>query len=319
MTGNQSQHITSAPEVSTTSVKPTHLDPAWRYLPLTADRTPIRGYTKDSHPDYWQGITGTWEELLAWTAQGGAMGLLARESGLVVLDCDNKVVMRANGNTATMGYEHGITHLTRVCHELGHDVPPTYAVKTKSGGYHLYYRQHPDWQVRSQGHREDWHVDVKASASVFVVAPPSRSYEVVRDLPVAEMPEWLARYLMRLRSHTQPVGGERARELMREIRDARESGVDLQRGATLHDQWLGWTLDLVRHSQKAWNNRIYVTARQLFDVGYSQEEAEDMLLVAAEPWNRREQHNVRRTVASAWNGHLTKTYEDRHWTYQHEL
>lgn len=305
--------------MSTTSGQPSHLNPSWRYLPLTADRTPIRGYTKDSHPDYWRGLQGSWADLCTWTGKGDAMGLLVRESGLIVLDCDNKAVFETTGNTAVMTRKHGITDLVRVCRELGHQVPPTYTVQTKSGGYHLYYRRSEDWPIRSHGHREDWHVDVKASASVFVVAPPSPSYRVIRDLPVAEMPEWLSRYLLNLRTRTHPVGGERARELMTNIRDLRDEGIVVERGTGLHDQWLKWTMELVSHSQQAWNNRIYVTARQLFDVGYTQEEAEDMLLVAAEPWNKREQYNVRRTVASAWNGHLTKTHGDRHWTYQHEL
>lgn len=296
-----------------------HLGEQWRYLPLTKDRTPIKGYTKSNHPEYWAGFTVPWEELLDWTSDGKSMGMLVRESGLVVLDCDNKAMLETEGNRGGLVYRHGITHLTEACRSLGHEVPPTYSVRTKSGGYHLYYLQNEDWPLRSSGHRENWYVDVKASQYVFVVVPPSPGYEVIRDLPPAVMPEWLARYLMRIKHHTQPAGGEKARELMNKIKDTREAGLSLDKGTSWHDQWLGWTLDLVSNSQEAWNNRIYVTARQLFDVGYTQEDVEDMLLVAAKPWNEREQHNVKRTVGSAWNGHLTKAHGDRHWTYPHEL
>lgn len=316
MTPNTTHSSTPTGSLSSPGAPPAHLDPSWLYLPLTKDRTPIKGYTKKSHPDYWAGATATWEELTTWTGDGKAMGMLVRESGLVVIDCDNKAVFETEGNTAALVYRHGITHLTKLCQDLGHEVPPTYTTRTKSGGYHLYYLQNPDWPLRSSGHRENWHVDVKASPSVFVVVPPSPGYEVIRDLPLAMIPEWLARYLMRLKSHTNPSGGERARELMQRIQDTREAGICVDRGTDLHAEWLGWALDLVANSQQAWNSRIYVTARQLFDVGYTAEEAEDMLLVAAMPWNEREQHNVRRTVGSAWNGHLEKVHGDQHWTYR---
>jgi len=301
-------------------VKPQHLGEKWRYLPLTKDRTPLKGYTKTSHPEYWEGMTGTWDDLEGWVAGGkAAMGLLAYESGLVILDCDDKAVFETTGNTAKMVHYHGINDLKRVCAELGREVPPTYTVETKSGGYHLYYRQHPDWLLRSNGHREDWRVDVKASPRVFAVAPPSVGYRVVRDIPVARMPEWLARWLLRLRTNTNPVGGEGVRHLMNELRDMRDTGVDISVGGSYHAALIDNILGIVRGSQQQWNNRIYLAARQLFDVGYTAEEAEEMLMEPAAPWNERETYNLRRTVGSAWTGHLNKEYGDAHWTYRNEL
>lgn len=301
-------------------MKPQHLGEKWRYLPLTKDRTPLKGYTKTSHPEYWEGITGTWDDLEKWVSGGkAAVGILACESGLVIVDCDVKKVFESVGNTAGMVEYHGINDLKRVCEELGHVVPPTYTVESKSGGYHLYYRQHPDWPLRSSGHRENWHVDVKASSRVFAVTPPSVDYHVIRDIPVARMPEWLARWLLRLRTNTNPVGGESVRRRMNELRDMRDTGVDLNVGGDYHAILVDHILGIVRDSQQQWNNRIYLAARQLFDVGYTAEEAEEMLTKPAAPWNERETYNLRRTVGSAWTGHLNKEYGDDHWTYRHEL
>ena len=80
------------------------------------------------------------------------------------------------------------------------------------------------------------------------------------------------------------------------------------------------TLGLVRLSSEhgGWNNHIYLTARQFFDVGMSVEEAMGLLMEAAAPWNDAEAHVVSRTVNSAWNGHMSGD-SSPHWSYRRQL
>lgn len=70
-------------------------------------------------------------------------------------------------------------------------MPPTYCVRTGSGGWHLYYR-HPEQQVTSRPMPGRCGIDIKADGG-YVVAPPScprsaQPYRRIGDRPVADMP-----------------------------------------------------------------------------------------------------------------------------------
>lgn len=302
--------------------KPANIHESWRYLPLTADRTPLKNYRRDSHPEYWAGISGTWDDLVEWTTDGKAMGLLTHESNLVVIDCDQKTTFDVSGNSARPVQHHGIDDLKRVAAELGETITPTFTVHSKSGGYHLYYRANDDWPVRSRGHRDGWIIDVKASPRTFVVTVPTAGYTVVRDLPVATIPEWLARFTFQLKARTEPLGGRVVREKMMEIREIRDNpNGTMTSGGELYERWKTLTLELVTESSDhgGWNDRIYVTARQFFDVGIDADEAAELIAEAAKPWNQRELHNVQRTVASAWDGHVRDSGGAAYWAYGREI
>lgn len=287
-------------------VEPVNRGVEWRHLPLTEDRTPLRGYTKRAHPEYWQGSSVSWAEACEYTSSGKAIGTLTHGSELVVLDCDVKVEWRADGGSAGQVVRHGIEDLKRAAAEQGEVIPPTFTVRSRSGGYHLYYQA--VWSgLVSKGHRDDWLIDVKASPNTWVVAPPTAGYEVIRDLPVAPLPGWLMAWVTNLNSLRRPLGGRPAQELMTEIRRlAMASGAGNGGGtADLLRHWVDLNLALVRLASEAggWNNRIYEVCRQFFDVGMGVGEVEELVMGAAEPWNEAEVHNVRRTVASAWAGH----------------
>lgn len=72
--------------------------------------------------------------------------------------------------------------------------PPTYTVKTPSGGYHLYYAYTDTIGTSANQYPQFPHVDIRNDGG-FVVAPPSvvngTAYEVVNDLPLAPFPQEL--------------------------------------------------------------------------------------------------------------------------------
>jgi len=304
--------------------RPAHLNPDWRYLALTEDRTPLRGRTRAGDPEYWEGSPITWDEALEYTATGNALGVLTQASNLVVLDCDVRGSWEEENGKARQTWRYGIDDLVKAAADLGHQVEPTLTVRSRSGGLHLYYLQNRDFPVRSKAHREGWLIDVKASPHTFAVVPPTSGYEVVRDLPVAVMPEWLARFIHGLSRNLPPLGGQEARRMMLEIRGLRQAqmaGSLVTDPGSLQARWLELSLGLVRMASRAggWNNHIYITAHQFFEVGISVEETERLLLDAAEPWNQTEAYVVSRTVRSAWDKHLREGDSDRYWSYRDKV
>ena len=69
--------------------------------------------------------------------------------------------------------------------------PPTYTVKTPSGGYHLYYEYNDKVQTGSNQYPQFPHVDIRNDGG-YVVAPPSKTpkgaYKVLRAKAIAPFP-----------------------------------------------------------------------------------------------------------------------------------
>lgn len=288
------------------NARPEHLDPAWRYTPLNEDRQPVSSIRND--PRFWEGVEADWDGFTSWAADGNAIGILPERSGLVIIDCDHHKNWDIVDGTARLVAEHGINDLTRIAHEQNETIPATFTVSTKSGGYHLYYRQNPLLAVTSKGHREGWLIDIKASKNTYAVAPPTEGYQVVRDFPVAELPLWLASWIATLNRNTKPVGDS---AVTQKFADAKAWKIDIQElgsGSSLFDAWctamLGAVITAAEHG--GWNNAVYRVAREFFDVGISEADALAMIMTATPPWDAKGSETLARTVASAWRGHREK-------------
>jgi len=106
--------------------------------------------------------------------------LTGHRSGIVVVDLDIK-----NGHDGLGSFEKLAT---------GQVVPETFTVKTKSGGFHLYF-VHGDADIRNSASKLGDGVDIRGEGG-FVVAPgDGNGYTVIQDLPVAPLPGWLAAIL----------------------------------------------------------------------------------------------------------------------------
>lgn len=289
-----------------TNRRPEHLDPAWRYTPLNADRQPVASIRQD--PRFWEGVEADWNGFTTWAADGNAIGILPERSGLVIIDCDNRKTWNIVDGTARLQADHGITDLERFAHEQNETITPTFTVATKSGGYHLYYRQNPLLPVKSKGHREGWCIDVKASRNVYAVAPPTHGYTVVRDYPAAELPLWLASHIATLNSTTRPRGDS---IITQRFAEAGNWKLDIQvngSGSSMFEAWCTAMLGAVETAAEhgGWNNAVYRVAREFFDVGISEADALDMIMAATPPWDAKGRATLARTVSSAWRGHLDK-------------
>jgi len=280
---------------------------------------------------YWrQGydVTTTWDDLIRAAGEGYDIGILPAASGLVIVDCDVKEygedgsayqpfqVKETGESTGSITYaapvvKRGLDDLKREVAKLGHSPAEiaTHAVRTKSGGTHLYYRQNPDVPLESnRHHREEWRVDVICSRNSWCAAPPSSGYAVVKDLPAAVLPAWLAEFLRDVNSHLPPLGGARAVKLAAVASEAR-SGLRLsarEQGTAPRDllaAYLAAELELVALGARlgGWNQAAFQCACNFFDLGYSLEAVEEAILGAAPPWNARGRLKIRQTIGSAWN------------------
>jgi len=88
-----------------------------------------------------------------------------------------------------------------LCQAADQPVPDdTYAVTTGRGGVHLYFRQPaagpaPRNTAGERGNGLGWLVDTRAHGGYVVAAGSAvagNPYAIARDLPVADLPEWLA-------------------------------------------------------------------------------------------------------------------------------
>lgn len=346
-TPSQPELPSSSPSTTVPNALPAPLnwDPAWQHRPVLRQsgergRQPIiampdkvREEEREFSRLYWREKADPvpWDDLRRVVTDGFPVkrkltacdvALFPALSGLVILDCDVKTYARDTGlagQRSSVRYgdlfvtRYGLNDLVREVEALGHSASElaTYTVQTKSGGVHLYYRAHPQIRLRTTGHRQNWRVDVVAHNNngdrSWVAAPPTAGYDVIRDLPVAELPTWLAEFLRGTVSTWPKPGGQRRRAVSERSWAAR---VGYERAATAGDrrdyyrEWIGWELREVELANEhgGWNDALNHCAWTLFKhAELSYEQAEPLLLRAADPWNDAERRKAVATINSAWD------------------
>lgn len=297
---------------------------------------------------YWsQPLNTTWDELHDTVTNGFRINgkltpcdvaMFPAMSGLVVIDCDVKrydatTGFVTSGSTATLEtltperVEYGYNDLQREVEKLGHSMVElaTYIVQTKSGGFHLYFRENPRVKLQNSGHRHNWRVDVIAhnagSDRSWVAAPPTPGYEVIRDLPVMEMPDWLGLWLQGVNRHLPALGRERRAGLNRQVADVRtralaatmmpgSAGADDadEENESLLGRWVRGELSVVAVANRegGWNLAIYQCALNLLEGGWDEEAVANAVLKAAKPVSNLESRNAMYTIESACRKHARK-------------
>ena len=126
--------------------------------------------------------------IAAWTVQPYNIGIATGPSGLLVVDLD---VVKPDEQEGT---PDGVKSLWALCERAGQTLPPTYQVRTPSGGRHLYFTQPDGPRLHSTAGRLGHHIDTRGWGG-YVVAPgsttPTGTYTVTDDRPPAVLPEWL--------------------------------------------------------------------------------------------------------------------------------
>jgi bifunctional DNA primase/polymerase-like protein len=126
------------------------------------------------------------------------IGVAAGRSGLHVLDLDP--AHDADPPPEWPEARDGWDVLTRVAARAAQPFPgDTYAVRTPSGGLHLYFGAPPLVQLRNTVARLGWRVDSRGCGGYVVAAGSLRAdgrYELVNDRPIAPLPTWLVPLLL---------------------------------------------------------------------------------------------------------------------------
>lgn len=269
---------------------------------------------------YWGGSSMTWTEAHVALGQGHDVGLLAGQSGLVILDCDVKrydaetgfVVV---GNTASLQElkpavtHRGIDDLKREVERLQRSMTElrTFTIATKSGGLHLIYRQNPRFPLETKHHRTDWRVDVIAGHNNWVATAPSAGYHVALDVPVVELPDWLAAWLQRLEDHFLPLGRRRRQQVEKLKTQVRhQSQLPGREDDSLVARWIDLELELVRLANRhgGWNDAIYQATLNLLEGGWGFDDVVGAVLDAAEPVSDLERRKAMDTIESARRKHV---------------
>lgn len=283
---------------------------------------------------YWHG-SPTWDEIIGtWMFAHHIYGthnpkaprrpkldiaFFPAASGMVVLDCDVKrrepespFIVKEDGSAslAPTVTEYGIEHLKREVERLGHSMDElnTYTVSTKSGGRHLYFHENQHVKLTTSRHRENWLVDVKArddgQSRGWVAAPPTPLYTVINDVPVIELPTWLAEWLRDLENHFKPVGGERRLALRRHASGLKQrvmvTSGDERQG--LLAEWVTYELQLVADAQAAnsgWNDAIFLAAANLAEGGWTADDLIPVIADVAQPRTKRDENLMIGTIKSA--------------------
>jgi hypothetical protein len=131
-----------------------------------------------------------------WTDVGYNIGVACGPSGLVVIDLDiTREAREQCSNESQRPVLPGAAVLEALFDQHGEPYPPpTYTVRTPSGGQHLYYAA-PCSPVRNSAGRLGSHIDVRANVG-YVIGGGSwngeRAYTVQDGRALMPLPPWIA-------------------------------------------------------------------------------------------------------------------------------
>jgi hypothetical protein len=136
----------------------------------------------------------------AWAAGPFNIGIATGPSGLVVLDLDQpKPGTVPPPASREPGIRDGGDVLAVLAEANDQPLPiDTYAVRTGSGGTHLYYAAPPGLTLRNSAGRLGWLIDTRAAGGYVVAAGSTvagHRYDVLLDGDPAPLPDWLAERL----------------------------------------------------------------------------------------------------------------------------
>lgn len=121
---------------------------------------------------------------------GANVGVGCKASGLLVVDLD-----RHHDDS------NGVETFSRLCHEHGQAWPATLTVVTPRRGLHLYFWAPRERSLGNSSGRLGPGIDTRGPGDGttdggYVVGPTSiwggRTYDIVRDLPIIDLPQWIA-------------------------------------------------------------------------------------------------------------------------------
>jgi Bifunctional DNA primase/polymerase, N-terminal len=163
----------------------------WPVFPLTP------GAKKPPVIDRWETRASTDPDQIHhwWREIPFNVGIATGPSGLVVVDLDTRKPGEAlPARWARLRIGSGTAMLRELTHQHQTRITPTFAVRTPSRGWHLYYTAPAGTALRNTQGVLGYKIDTRAHGG-YVVAPnslvPPGGYELIDDRDPAELPGWL--------------------------------------------------------------------------------------------------------------------------------
>ena len=179
-TGKKSQNISESDSRLANAIA--YAKKGWPVFPVGDKKLPaVKAWEQKATTD--ESRIRSWYENTSMN--GCNFGFCPGRAGIAVIDLDMNKKSK-DGNAV-----NGRDSLETFCGDQGETLPETYTVRTPSGGLHRYYKV--PHEIRSKNAFLPA-VDVKSSGG-YVVIPGSVNanggkYEVIRDVEVAQMPQW---------------------------------------------------------------------------------------------------------------------------------
>lgn len=245
-----------------------------RFLPLSPELKPLIAWKSKPELGMSNGLEyGPW--IAQGVEQGYGVGILLEQSGLVVVDCDSGIEL-GRETKEVFGWEV----FKSLCADLGHDVPKTFTVETKTAGhFHFYFRQNPAHRiVRTAIRTLVDHVDIKATG--YVVSWHTAGYTIRRKMQPVMFPDWLAEPLATRQSD---------RDVVHEAGDR-----------NMTDDHYEYILqELAQSTEGGRNARLHATAKAFLYADRTRQQDRNALLQAASLAGLTD-NEAARTVDSSW-------------------
>ena len=184
----------------------------WKIFPV------VPGFKFPACPHGFLDATDDPEQIGAWFGRGNKnIGLATGDaSGVVVIDFDS--------------YKEECTSALQVLMDKLGNLPQTYTVQTRAGGWHLYFKKPEGFDLRSYNNVIAKGVDLRANGGYVLTEGcyvkddkygPGGSYTVRRDLPIAELPkEWAEAWQALNIPHDEATAKKAARAAAKAAKEA---------------------------------------------------------------------------------------------------
>jgi hypothetical protein len=141
-----------------------------------------------------------------WVSAPYNIGVATGPSHLLVVDCGTPRGQTPSPQWSTA--RGGFDVLRQLAAEAGASLPRTLAVRTPSGGMHLYFQAPKNHRLGNSAGRLGWHIDTRGIGG-YIVGPGSvhsrRFYVVIDRAPIAPLPTWITEFLVPRQRSRPPV------------------------------------------------------------------------------------------------------------------